>query len=168
MKLAVIVASAACVGSVAASPSWGQTQVKMSEAKKVPGNNPLYFCDGASIDDFILDIEKVDLDPNPPLPGQTLTIKAKGDVKKKIEEGAKAHLTVKYGLITLINQDADLCDTIKNVDLECPLDKGDLSLTKDVDLPKQIPPGNYYVKADVFTKDSEKITCLEAHIEFKR
>ena len=40
----------------------------MSEAKKVPGNNPLYFCDGANTDDFILDIEKVDLDPNPPLP----------------------------------------------------------------------------------------------------
>ena len=61
-------------------------------------------------------------------------------MKEKIEEGAKAHLTVKYGLITLINQDADLCETITNVDLECPLDKGDLSLTKDVDLPKQIPP----------------------------
>ena len=68
MKLAVLVTSAACVASVAASPSWGQTQVKMSEAKKVPGNNPLYFCDGANTDDFILDIEKVDLDPNPPLP----------------------------------------------------------------------------------------------------
>ena len=28
--------------------------------------------------------------------------------------------------------------------------------------------GNYYVKADVFTKDSKKITCLEAHIKFER
>lgn len=50
------------------------------------------------------------------------------------------HLQVKYGLIRLINQDADLCEQVKNVDLECPLKKGDMELTKDIDLPKEIPP----------------------------
>ncbi|KAH7121005.1 ML domain-containing protein [Dendryphion nanum] len=168
MKLAAVLLSAACVGSVAASPSWVPSQVKMTEDRKVPGDNPLYFCEGTNTDDWILDIENVDLDPNPPQPGQILSIKAKGDIKKKIEDGAKAHLTVKYGLITLINQDADLCETVTNVDLKCPLEKGELNLTKDVELPKQIPPGKYYVKADVFTKDKDTITCLEAHIEFKR
>lgn len=50
------------------------------------------------------------------------------------------HLQVKYGLIRIINQEADLCETVKNVDLECPLKKGDMVLTKDVELPKEIPP----------------------------
>ena len=50
------------------------------------------------------------------------------------------HLQVKFGLITLINQEADLCDQVKNVELECPLKKGDLALTKEVELPRQIPP----------------------------
>jgi hypothetical protein len=50
------------------------------------------------------------------------------------------HLQVKYGLITLINQQADGCDTIGKADLECPLDKGEMSLTKDVALPREIPP----------------------------
>lgn len=50
------------------------------------------------------------------------------------------HLQVKYGLITLINQERDACDTIEQADLKCPLKKGELSLTKDVDLPAQIPP----------------------------
>ena len=50
------------------------------------------------------------------------------------------HLQVKYGLITLINQEADGCDTIGKADLECPLDKGEMSMTKDVDIPKEIPP----------------------------
>lgn len=72
--------------------------------------------------------------------GETLSIKASGDFKEKVEEGAKVHIQVKYGLITLINQQNDLCDAISNVDLECPLDKGEMSLTKDVSLPKQIPP----------------------------
>jgi hypothetical protein len=50
------------------------------------------------------------------------------------------HLQVKYGLITLINQQADGCETIGKADLECPLEKGDMSMNKDVDLPREIPP----------------------------
>lgn len=78
------------------------------------------------------------------------------------------HLQVKYGLITIIRQDADLCAQVKNVDLECPLKKGELALTKDVELPKQIPPGKYTVLADVKTKDDKKVTCLTATVEFHR
>lgn len=77
-------------------------------------------------------------------------------------------LQVKYGLIRIINQKANLCDTVQNVDLECPLKKGNLKLTKDVDLPKEIPPGKYNVVADVMSKDDEKITCLTATVEFHR
>lgn len=72
--------------------------------------------------------------------GKTLSITASGTLNEDIEEGAKVHLQVKFGLITLINQEADLCDQVKNVELECPLKKGDLALTKEVELPKQIPP----------------------------
>jgi hypothetical protein len=72
--------------------------------------------------------------------GEKLTIKATGNFKDKVEKGFKMHLQVKYGLITLINQEADGCDTIGKADLECPLDKGEMSLTKDVDLPREIPP----------------------------
>jgi hypothetical protein len=72
--------------------------------------------------------------------GSALTIKASGDLKEKVEEGAKVHIQVKYGLITLINQENDLCDAVTKVDLKCPLEKGNMTLTKDVDLPQQIPP----------------------------
>lgn len=72
--------------------------------------------------------------------GKTLSIEATGTLSQDIEEGAKVRLQVKYGLITLIKQEASLCDYVKEVDLECPLKKGDLKLTKDVDLPKEIPP----------------------------
>lgn len=72
--------------------------------------------------------------------GKKLAITAKGTLHEKVEEGAKVNLQVKYGLITLIRQTADLCEYVKEVDLECPLDKGDLKLYKEVDLPKEIPP----------------------------
>ncbi|KAF2763080.1 hypothetical protein EJ05DRAFT_459908, partial [Pseudovirgaria hyperparasitica] len=139
-------------------------QVVINEELSVPGENPLEFC--ADPKDYKLEIDKVDLSPNPPKPGQTLSIKANGTVKEKIEAGAKVHLQVKYGLITLINQEADLCDNLEKVDKECPLEKGELTFSRDVDLPKQIPPGKYTVLADVFNEDKETITCLTAHVQF--
>lgn len=72
--------------------------------------------------------------------GKGLSISAKGNLTEAIEEGAKVHIQVKYGLITLINQETDLCEQVGQVDLECPLKKGELELTKDVDLPREIPP----------------------------
>jgi len=78
-------------------------------------------------------------------------------------------LQVKYGLITIIRQKADLCDTVGKVDLECPLVKDkETVLSKDVDLPREIPPGKYTVVADVFTQDDKKVTCLTATVEFHR
>ncbi|KAG9198326.1 Phosphatidylglycerol/phosphatidylinositol transfer protein [Epicoccum nigrum] len=157
-------ASVSAVPSMGAS--WVPNQVTVKEEFKVPGDNPLYFC--ADPVDYILQIDKVDLDPNPPKPGEKLSIKASGDFKEEVGEGSKMHLQVKYGLITLINQERDACDTIEQADLKCPLKKGELSMTKDVDLPAQIPPGTYTVLADVYTKDGDKITCLTAKIAFHR
>ncbi|KAL9123669.1 MAG: hypothetical protein Q9175_008314 [Cornicularia normoerica] len=145
-------------------PFFGSDQQVLDEDLKVPGQNPLEFC-GKS-DDYILTISNVDLEPNPPLPGKTLTIEAKGNFTEKVEEGAYLVLVVKYGLIRLINQQADLCEQMKNaVDEECPL-IGEKTITKDVDLPKEIPPGHYTVFADVYTEDHDKITCLTATVKF--
>ncbi|OJJ76427.1 hypothetical protein ASPBRDRAFT_408894 [Aspergillus brasiliensis CBS 101740] len=164
-----------------------QTPIK-AENQAVEGDNPLVYCNDPS--NYILQIERVDLTPNPPLPGKTLIIQATGTLNERIEEGAYVNLEVKYGLITLVKQTADLCEQIVNVDLECPLEKGRMSLTKQVELPRQIPPvrgflwytaidveinqviinqqGRYTVHADVYTKDDKHVTCLEAHnIEFK-
>ena len=78
-------------------------------------------------------------DTDPSCRGKVLTIEAKGNFTKKVEDGAYLNLSVKYGLITLINQQEDLCEQMKNVDEECPLD-GAKTVTKDVKLPEQIPP----------------------------
>lgn len=72
--------------------------------------------------------------------GQTLLIEANGVVREDIVDGAYVNLEVKYGYIRLINTKADLCEQIKNVELECPIKKGLISIVKSVDLPKEIPP----------------------------
>lgn len=72
--------------------------------------------------------------------GTTLTIKASGTLSETVDKGATVNLVVKWGVITLISQTVDLCEQIKNVDLECPLEKGHMALTKEVKLPAHIPP----------------------------
>lgn len=165
MQLTTLVLVALGTVSATATP-WGGSQVVVQEQYKVPGENPLYFC-GDPADD-LLKIKKVDLSPNPPTPGEKLSITATGDFKEEVGEGFKMHLQVKYGLITLINQQADGCETIGKADLECPLKKGEMKLTKDVDLPREIPPGMYTVLADVYTEEGDKITCLTAKVAFHR
>jgi len=49
-------------------------------------------------------------------------------------------LQVKYGLIRLVNTEADLCEQVSNVDMTCPIKKGLTKIKKDVELPKEIPP----------------------------
>ena len=67
-----------------------------------------------------------------------MTISANGTFSKRIEPGATVFLQVKYGLITLIKQEADLCDNLPQIDLNCPLEKGVMTLKKEVDIPKQV------------------------------
>lgn len=50
------------------------------------------------------------------------------------------HITVKYGVIRILNTEADLCNYAKEADLSCPIKKGKLALSKVVELPKEIPP----------------------------
>ncbi|MCJ1277202.1 Phosphatidylglycerol/phosphatidylinositol transfer protein [Puttea exsequens] len=143
---------------------FSSNQKILDDKASVPGDNPLVFCLADTSND-ILKIENVDLSPNPPRAGEALSIKANGNFTEVVGEGAYILLQVKYGLIRLINQRADLCEQMKNVDEECPL-SGQKTITKDVELPKEIPPGNYQVFADVLTKDDKKITCLEAKVHF--
>jgi hypothetical protein len=142
-------------------------QTKVGDDLSVPGDNPLTYCNADRADD-ILTITNVDLTPNPPLAGEELVINAVGQTSKPIEKGAYVLLQVKYGLIRLISTTADLCEQITNVDMECPIEKGELKITKSISLPAEIPPGKYSVLADVFTKDDEPITCLEATVVFSR
>ncbi|KAG6007752.1 hypothetical protein E4U21_005591 [Claviceps maximensis] len=142
-----------------------QKDVSSNGDLKIPGESPLEHCPNKKTEGYI-EINRVDLLPNPPAAGKALVIKANGTVKKTIEKGAYVNLTVKYGLIRLLTTKADLCEQMGEVDLKCPVEPGERVITKTVDLPKEIPPGTYNVVADVFTAKDERITCLTATVSF--
>lgn len=72
--------------------------------------------------------------------GENLTIEAVATFLEDVAEGAYVILQVKYGLIKLVNTEADLCDQVSNVDLSCPIEKGKRIIKKEVALPREIPP----------------------------
>jgi len=95
-----------------------------------------------------------------------LSIEVVGELLEDIEQGAYVILQVKYGLLRLVNTQVDLCEQVSNVDLECPISKGSVTITKDVELPNEIPPGTYSVFADAYTFNGTHIVCLEANVQF--
>jgi hypothetical protein len=99
--------------------------------------------------------------------GKTLTVKASGTLSKDVEAGAKLYLTVKYNSITILQEEADLCDQLPNVDLNCPLKKGPLNVAKEVEITSQVPEGKYVVTVNVYTENhKEVITCMEGTAVF--
>jgi len=109
------------------------------DSTKVPGKSPVELCSLTPTDDLV-DIKYINITPNPPLAGQNLTIEAMGDLKTTVEEGAYANFEVKYGFIKLLSGTADLCEKAAEVDLQCPIEKGQVKFQKVVELPSQIPP----------------------------
>lgn len=109
------------------------------DSNKVPGRSPVEICSLSPSDDLV-DIKYINIYPNPPLAGENLTIDAMGFLKTDVEEGAYAHFEVKYGFIKLLTGTADLCEKAVEVDLQCPVKEGPVTIHKVVDLPSQIPP----------------------------
>ncbi|TAQ84411.1 hypothetical protein B7494_g7273 [Chlorociboria aeruginascens] len=117
----------------------GGQKVLDDKGGPVPGENPLTYCKSDHDNDLFV-IDHVNLNPNPPSAGASLSIDVVGELLEDIEKEAYVILQVKYGLIRLVNMQTDLCDQVSNVDLECPIKKGETTISKIVDLPNEIPP----------------------------
>lgn len=134
------------------------------DERPVPGNSPIIQCDIGIPQ--ILNLQRVVIDPNPPAKGQNLTFVATGYLSESILDGAYVDVDVRYGFVRLIHQTFDLCEEVTNVDLECPIKKGEQVISKLVEIPAEVPPGKYMVNARAYTKDDVLITCLSATVEF--
>lgn len=83
-------------------------------------------------------IDYIRLNPDPPVKGKTLHIDFKGTLSEPVTEGAYVVVQVKFGLVQLIKKTFDLCEEIEKIDKKCPLDKGPIEISRDVDLPRAI------------------------------
>ncbi|CCC71889.1 hypothetical protein NCAS_0I02210 [Naumovozyma castellii] len=138
-----------------------------TDRRPIHGDSPLYQCD--IYERQILNIENVDLSPNPPKRNSKLNITASGEAFKEIKKGAYIDIVVRLGYIKLLTQTFDLCDMLEDEDVEglrCPVQPGKYNLAKSVDIPAEVPPGRYIFSARAYTVDDELITCITGEVLF--
>ena len=60
-----------------------------------------------------------------------------------LQDGAYAEVAVKLGLIKILTKTFDICEEAEKakLDLQCPVQPGDYTLTHTVAIPKEAPPG---------------------------
>ncbi|KAJ7181758.1 ML domain-containing protein [Mycena crocata] len=117
-----------------------------------------------------LQIESIEVSPDPPLPGEELTVTAKGHVTERIEEGAMAQVAVKLGLIKLLQKEFNVCQEARNANanISCPVEPGPYTVVHTVALPKEIPKAKFVVLVRGTTVAEEDMMCLDLKIDFMK
>jgi len=160
------------VPAVVASPSWGGFGIQTHEgaldtpARTQSGWN---FID-CGLPTDVIQIESLTISPDPPKPGEDLTVKVSAYVTKTIEDGAYADVTVKLGLIKLLQKRFDVCDEAQknNAEIQCPVEAGQHHVEQTVALPKEIPPAQFVVMVRGYTVDDEDMLCADIKVDFRK
>lgn len=86
------------------------------------------------------------------------------------QEGSIADVTVKIGLIKLLQKQFDICEEARNNNLtvQCPVEAGEYEITQTVALPREIPPAKFNVHVQAIGAEDEDLTCLDLSIDFRK
>lgn len=138
-------------------------------------NQPVHTMEGWSWSDCgspedVIQIKSISLSPDPPKPGQDLTVTVVGTAQQRVEDGAYANVVVKLGLIKLLSKRFDVCEEARNANasIQCPVEQGDYTVVETVALPKEIPQAKFTVAVAGYTVDEEDLLCLDLKIDFMR
>ncbi|EIM92953.1 uncharacterized protein STEHIDRAFT_117878 [Stereum hirsutum FP-91666 SS1] len=117
-----------------------------------------------------IQIESIDVSPDPPKPGENMTVTVKASAQELIAEGAYADVTVKLGLIKLLQKSFDLCEEARNAEtsVQCPVEPGSYTVEQTVALPAQIPQAKFRVHVDGFTVDDDPLVCVDLTVNFMK
>ncbi|KAI9002809.1 ML domain-containing protein [Gaertneriomyces semiglobifer] len=107
-----------------------------------------------------LTVNDLTLTPNPVISGGEVTITATGIVGKEITEGTKAKLTVKSGILTLLNEEIDICASAAQSGIKCPIPLGPSSITFKRLVPAALPAGSYTLRVDAKHTDGTGLVCF--------
>ncbi|KAI8087726.1 ML domain-containing protein [Gilbertella persicaria] len=121
--------------------------------------------------DYALKIRSVKITPEIVVPGGEVIIQATGTVYEPVLPGSEADVVVKFGVVKLLHKKFDICNELEkkkdDVELQCPIDQGDLTVTQKVTLPKEIPKGKFAVLVHATTADNHPLTCLQVLVDFR-
>ncbi|KAF9056247.1 MD-2-related lipid-recognition domain-containing protein [Panaeolus papilionaceus] len=122
------------------------------------------------LDTDAIQLESIEVSPDPPQPGKDLTVKVIGSAKERIEDGAYADVTVKLGLVKLLHKQFDLCEEARNANasIQCPIEPGKYTVEHTVALPKEVPRAKFVVDVLAYTADDNDMLCLKLKVDFMK
>ncbi|KAI0274633.1 ML domain-containing protein [Gloeopeniophorella convolvens] len=131
---------------------------------------PLTYILSQGLSTDAVQIDSIDVFPDPPKPGKNLTVTVKASAQSEIEEGAYVDVVVKLGLIKLLQKQFDLCEEARNAqaDVQCPVDKGSYQIEQTVTLPKEIPQAKFKINAHGYTVDDVDLFCVDLNVDFMK
>ncbi|THH20645.1 hypothetical protein EW146_g762 [Bondarzewia mesenterica] len=117
-----------------------------------------------------IQIESIHITPDPPKPGKDLTVLVKAIAQHEVQEGAYADVTVKLGLIKLLQKQFDVCEEARNANasVRCPVEKGYYEVEQTVALPKEIPQAKFTISVRGYTVDDDSLVCLDLKVDFMK
>jgi len=111
---------------------------------------------GTASDHFTID--NVVVTPSTPVKGELVIVSATGTLNEEVTAG-NVHVTVKYGFITLINQNVDFCSSENPV--PCPVPAGTYTHTVNATIPANAPSGTYKANIVATDQNSQEIACID-------
>ncbi|CAA7266519.1 unnamed protein product [Cyclocybe aegerita] len=159
----------------------GTLALSVPEQHPMKVDRPVHTMDGWSYEDCGLDtdpvqIQSIEVFPDPPKPGEDLTVRVKGTTSEPIVDGAYADVVVKLGMVKLLSKTFDVCDEARNANasLQCPVKPGEYTVEHTVALPKEIPKAKFTVDVMGFMnegeedEDPEPMLCLRLRVDFMK
>jgi len=115
-------------------------------------------------------IKSISVSPDPPVPGSDMTVTVRASAIEPVQEGAYADVTVKLGLIKLLQKEFDLCEEARNanVSVTCPVEKGEYEVVQTVTLPREIPRAKFNVAVRAYTVEDDDLFCVDLSVNFMK
>ncbi|KAF7310983.1 ML domain-containing protein [Mycena chlorophos] len=121
-------------------------------------------------DGGLFEIDSISLNPEVPVAGEPLQVTIRGQATHAIEDGATADVTVKLGLVKLLQKKFDACAEIArmpSLGISCPIQPQEWhTIVQTVSLPKEIPKTKFNVQVRGSTVDDEPMLCLDLALDF--
>ncbi|KAI0361208.1 hypothetical protein OH77DRAFT_1391654 [Trametes cingulata] len=157
---------AAALGSAVASPI--DEQELLSNPSSLALGQDWDWTD-CGTDSHIVRIDSIQVTPDPPQRGEDLSITVQGVASQDVEDGAYADVTVKVGVIKILQKEFDICEEASkaNASIQCPVEKGTHKVTQTVTLPKEIPPAQFKVNIRGYTDSDDDLLCLDLMMDFR-
>ncbi|KAL5533776.1 hypothetical protein ACEPAG_236 [Sanghuangporus baumii] len=116
-----------------------------------------------------IQIKSIEVSPDPPKPGENMTVKVAAYAQERIEDGAYADVMVRIGTIKILDKRFDLCEEARNaqVDVQCPVEEGDHFVEQTVALPKEVPRAKFLVQVRGYTVEDENLVCTDISVDFR-